>query len=250
MSVDLVILTVAALTFFIGGTAKGAIGFGLPTIAIPALTATGSLPLALSIAVPPVVATNLWQIWKFRAHRDMGLMRRFLATGVMGLLAGTYLLTSIQNAYLEIMLGCLVLYYLFSQRKGGARLTAQRQSKLAPVVGGVAGTVHGTMGLSGLIGTPFFLSSGMARPAFIFANSLMFITFSALHMPALTVAGLYQPSAIWIGLIAVLPAFAGLWLGEALGERLKASTFPVLVKIMLLCAAILPIWNGLSHVLS
>lgn len=250
MSIDLVILSVAAFGFFVGGLSKGALGFGLPLIAIPALTAAGSLPLALSIAVPPVVATNLWQIWKFRAHRDMALMRRFLGTAALGLLAGTYLLTRIENAYFEVILGSLVLFYLFTQHRGGARLTPQRQLALAPAVGGVAGLVHGTMGLSGLIGTPFFLSSGMARPAFIFANSLMFITVAALHMPALAAAGLYQPSAIWIGLLAVLPAFAGLWIGEALGERLKASTFPILVKAMLTIAAILPIWNGLSQLLA
>ncbi|MEP2533246.1 sulfite exporter TauE/SafE family protein [Shimia sp.] len=250
MTADLVILCVASVTFFIGGLSKGAIGFGLPMIAIPMLTATGSLPLALSIAVPPVVATNLWQIWKFRAHHHIPFMRSFLITGLLGLLFGTFVLKNVENAYFEILLGCLVLFYLFKKNKSGKTLTPERQNRLAPIIGSAAGLVHGTMGMSGLVGTPFFYAAGLSRPSFIFANSLMFIVFSALHMPALAVAGLYQPTALVIGLFVMIPAFAGLWIGNMLVDRLKASTFPLLVKGMLMIAAILPIWNGLAHFLS
>ena len=246
MTLDPIILAIASVTFFIGGLAKGTLGFGLPILAIPFLTAFGSLPLALSIAVPPVVATNIWQVWKYRAHRDMPLLRWFLIVGVGGLLLGTLLLKNIENAYLEVMLGCLVLAYLVRQSQGVGALSEVSRMKLSPFVGGFAGMVHGTTGLSGMVGTPFFHACDLARPAFIFSNSLMFIVFSALHMPALAAVGLYQTSAIITGLIVMVPAFAGLWLGGFLGDRLKATTFPVLVQGMLAIAAILPIWNGLS----
>ena len=251
MLLDPTILLVASLTFFIGGLSKGAMGFGLPLIAIPLLTAFGSLPLALSIAVPPVVATNFWQFWKFRRHREVSFMPRFLVAGVVGVLIGAFALKSIEDAYLEIILGSLVLFYLLSRsRKRNAVLTPKRQVKLAPYVGGLAGAVHGSMGLSGLIGTPFFHASSLARPAFIFNNSAMFTVFSVLHIPALATVGLYQSSALLIGLIAMLPAFAGLWIGSFLGERLQASTLPILVQGMLTISAVLPIWNGITHLTS
>ncbi|MEO9826276.1 MAG: sulfite exporter TauE/SafE family protein [Paracoccaceae bacterium] len=249
MIIDPFILFLASVTFFIGGLAKGALGFGLPILAIPLLTAFGSLPLALSIAVPPVVATNIWQVWRFRAHRNMSLLRWFIIVGAIGLVVGTVLLKNIENAYLEVMLGCLVLSYLVRRTLGGGDLSQTRSTQLAPFAGGFAGVVHGTTGLSGMVGTPFFHASGLTRPAFIFANSLMFIVFSALHMPALAALGLYQNSAIYIGLIVTIPAFGGLWIGGVLAERLKETTFPILVQCMLLLAAILPIWNGLSKLL-
>lgn len=251
MNFDPIILLIASITFFIGGLSKGAMGFGLPMIAIPMLTAFGSLPLALSIAVPPVVATNLWQVWKFREHRGQPFMRLFLLFGVVGVLAGASLLRFIEDAYLEILLGCMVLVYLFvNQRKGGGALSEGQRDRFSPVIGGFAGMAHGATGLSGLIGTPYFHAIGLTRPAFIFSNSVMFTLFSALHMPALAAAGLYQPSAVPIGLIVIMPSFAGLWLGGFLGDRLKETTFPLMVKGMLTIAAILPIWNGLSHILS
>tara|TARA_R110002124_G_scaffold48148_7_gene142428 strand:- start:822 stop:1583 length:762 start_codon:yes stop_codon:yes gene_type:complete len=248
MIVDPLILFIASFTFFIGGLSKGAMGFGLPMIAIPMLTAFGSLPLALSIAVPPVVATNVWQVWKFRQHRGQPFMQRFLALGIVGVLIGASFLKYIEEAYLEVLLGCMVLFYLFvSQRKGSETLPVVQRDKLSPVIGGFAGMAHGATGLSGLIGTPYFHAIGLTRPAFIFCNSIMFTVFSALHMPAMAVAGVYQPSAVPIGVIVILPAFAGLWLGGFWGGRLKASTFPIIVKAMLTIAAVLPIWNGLSR---
>jgi uncharacterized membrane protein YfcA len=246
VSLDLTILALASLTFFIGGMAKGAMGFGLPMIAIPVLTAFGSLPLALSIAVPPVVATNVWQLWKFRAHRDMPFMYRFLALGVFGLFAGALVLKNVENAYLKIILGSLVLFYLIIKHsKGGAKLSQTQRDKLAPIVGFFAGMMHGATGLSGLVGTPFFHASGFSRPTFIFINSLMFIIFSTLHMPALAAVGLYQSSAMIMGIIVMIPAFAGLWLGSVLGAKLTVTLFPIFVQGMLIIAAILPIWNGI-----
>jgi len=250
MPLDPLILLVASLTLFVGAMAKGALGFGLPMIAIPALTAVGSLPLALSIMVPPVVATNLWQIWKFWDHRHVPFMPKFMLFGVIGLVCGTLALRGIENAYLEVLLGCLVLYYLYSiRRKDSYNLSNDRLNTLTPPVGGIAGAVHGMMGLSGLVGTPFFHAAGLARPEFIFSTSVMFIVFSTLHMPTLAAVGLYQLEGMFIGLLAVIPAFLGLWLGGLAGDRLKATTFPILVQIMLAIAAILPIWNGLSNLL-
>ena len=251
MHIDPTLLLVATLTFFAGGLLKGAMGFGLPILAIPILTIIGSLPLALSIAVPPVVATNLWQVWKYRQHRQLPFLRWFLIIGAAGLMTGAFLLKHIEDAYLEILLGSLVLLYLLIRsRKGGVTLSARQRDMLAPTVGGFAGLVHGTTGLSGMVGTPYFHAAGLARPAFIFSNSLMFTVFSMLHMPALATVGLYQASAIPIGLIVMVPAFVGLWLGGLAGDRLKAATFSKLVGAVLAMAAILPIWNGLRQIMS
>lgn len=250
MSLDPFVLYVASVTFFIGGLAKGVLGFGLPMIAIPILTAVGSLPLALSIAAPPAIATNLWQFWKFRAHRQVPFLKSFLATAVLGLLAGTFILKSIENAYLEIMLGCFVLVYVLRPNRNHAALSPGRQTKLAPIAGSLTGLVHGSMGLAGLIAPPFFLAAGLSRPAFIFATSAIFIVMAALHMPTLAIAGLYEPFALVTGLIVILPAFAGVWVGGVLGDRVKASAFPTLVKGMLSIAAILPIWGGLAFIIT
>lgn len=251
MTIDPTLLLIASLTFFFGGLSKGAMGFGLPIIAIPMLAFVGSLPLALSIAVFPVVATNLWQVWKYRKHGRLPFLRWFLVIGTVGVLMGVVLLKNVEDAFLKIILGCLVLLYLFVRQTSGiGALSPRLRDRSAPFVGGLAGMVHGATGLSGLVGTPFLHAANLERPSFIFGNSLMFTLFSALQMPLLASFGLYESSAVLIGLITVIPAFAGLWLGNLLGERLQAKTFPIVVQIMLACSAVLPIWNGLSDLVS
>ena len=251
-SPEILVVVIAAVAFCLGGIIKGAMGFGLPLLAIPAVTAAHSLPMALSIAVIPVVATNLWQLWAFRDARvEATLLPAFLIPGTGGLIFGVFALSQVRDAYLEIALGGLVLSYL-AVRMRGARGVRPRwaNTRLAPVFGGIAGAVHGATGLSGLVGTPYFHALALNRPVFVFCNGAMFTLFSALQAPTLWALGLYQPSAIWMGALALPAAFIGLWIGGTLGARLKSEAFSRAVLIILALAAIIPVWNGLRDLLA
>lgn len=250
VNIDFFLLLAAATTFFIGGLLKGAMGFGLPFLAIPVLTIVSSLPTALSIAVPPAIAANLWQIWKFREYRKISFLKWFLGLGAVGLLIGAFVLKYIENAYLEILLGvCVLLYLLASKSKSDGILSSKKRDLFAPMIGSIAGLAHGSIGLSGMVGPTFFQAAGLARPSFIFAVSTMFTMFAILHLPALAVVGLFQFSAVLIGALVIAPTFLGLWLGEIIGKDLDADAFSNLVKSALMIAAILPIWNGISKLL-
>ena len=238
-----IVLIVALGTFFLGGVIKGAMGFGLPMLAIPSITAAHSLPMALSIAVIPVVATNVWQLWAFRAHRNVRFLPAFLLAGIVGLVVGGVALSWIRDAYLEIALGGLVLFYLATRTRG----PKVASTRVAPAIGLAAGAVHGATGLSGLVGTPYLHALQLDRPAFVFCNGAMFTLFSALHVPTLASLGLYQVSAIWMGLLALPAAFLGIWIGGRLGARLTRAGFSRVVIIVLAGAAVIPIMNGLRE---
>lgn len=247
---DISLLLVALAAFFAGGTIKGAMGFGLPLLAIPAMTAAHSLPMALSIAVYPVFATNLWQTWSYRAHAPRRILPGFLLAGAVGLFSGALLLGYIREAILEIAVGALVLVYLATRGQRRKRPGAGgHPSRFAPLFGFTAGAVHGATGLSGLVGTPYFHALDLARPTFILCNGAMFTLFSILHGPTLTSLGLYQASGVWIGLAALPTAFLGLWLGGRIGRRLNAERFSRVVVTILGLTAIIPIWNGLRDIL-
>ncbi len=251
-SPDTLVLVIAMAAFGLGGIVKGAMGFGLPLLAIPAITAAHSLPMALSIAVVPVVATNVWQLWTFRAARaEAAFLPAFLIVGAVGLIAGVFALSWIRDAYLEIALGGLVLSYLLLRLRGSAGETPLWAStRLAPVVGGFAGAVHGATGLSGLVGTPYLHAMSLPRPAFVFANGAMFTLFSSMQAPTLWALGLYQPTAIWMGFLTLPPVILGLWIGNTLGARLRSEAFSNAVLGILAIAAIIPVWNGLRALLA
>lgn len=251
-SPETLVLIIAMAAFGFGGVIKGAMGFGLPLLAIPAITAAHSLPMALSIAVFPVVTTNLWQLWAFReARSEAPFLPGFLMVGAAGLIFGVFALSWVRDAYLEVALGGLVLAYLALRLRGKDGVRPRWASaRVAPIAGGLAGAVHGATGLSGLVGTPYLHAMTLPRPAFVFANGAMFTLFSAMQAPTLWALGLYQPSAIWMG-IATLPlTLLGLWIGSTLGARLKSDAFSNAVLIILAVAAIIPVWNGLRELLA
>lgn len=243
---DGLILLIAVSAFFIGGILKGAMGFGLPLLAIPAMTAAHSLPMALSIAVVPVISTNIWQLWTLRAHRrEAKFLPIFLFVGAGGLIFGVFALSWVRDAYLEIALGGLVLTYLVLRLRGSAGVPRWASPRLAPFVGAAAGAVHGATGLSGLVGTPYLHAMSLPRPVFVFCNGAMFTLFSSMQAPTLWALGLYHPSAIIIGALTLPAAFGGMWIGTKLGARLKTEAFSRAVLIILGVAAIIPVWNGL-----
>lgn len=241
---DPVVLLIAMAAYFIGGILKGAMGFGLPILAIPVMTVTHSLPVALSVAILPTVLTNILQLWTFRAHREVPFLPKFLVLGAAGLCLGAVILSRINNAYIEIVLGVLVLTYLISQLRP-ARAPQGGRPELAPYYGFLAGMVHGSTGLSGLVGPPYMHSLNLARPTFVFATGSMFTLFSLMQAPVLYSLGMFHNEALLIS-IAILPlAIAGLYLGGVIGARMQSETFSRLVLAVLGVTAILPIFNGL-----
>lgn len=146
-------LMIAVAAYFIGGVLKGAMGFGLPILAIPLMTLSHPLPVVLSVAILPTVLTNVVQLWTFRAHRDLPFLPIFLILGAVGLCFGGVILSRLNHAWIEVALGGMVLAYLASRlRPAQAPRLGHRGH--APYYGFLAGMVHGTTGLSGLSGRP------------------------------------------------------------------------------------------------
>ena len=83
MNVDVVVLVV--LVFFVAGTIKGLIGFGLPTVSIAILAAFLGLIEAMTLMLLPSLITNLFQglagkylIRLIRRYWSMLILEQFL----------------------------------------------------------------------------------------------------------------------------------------------------------------------------
>ncbi|MEM1130952.1 MAG: sulfite exporter TauE/SafE family protein [Pseudomonadota bacterium] len=239
---DPTLLLVATAAYFIGGLLKGALGFGLPVLGVPLVTVAHSLPMALSLAIVPVVVTNIAQLWLFRAQRGLPFLPGFLICGALGLCIGATMLSQFDNAYIEIALGCMVLLYLASRL--GPRAGHGGRTDRAWAFGLLAGAVHGATGLSGLVGSPYLCSLNLPRPAFVFAIGAMFTAFSLIQAPVLILFGLFETDALRVSLFVLPVAFLGLYLGGLIGGRMEAQKFSRLVFAVLTITAILPIVNG------
>src|SRR5690606_4427615 len=97
-----------------GALVKGATGLGLPLIALPVLTAVFGLQHAVSVMAVVQIVTNSMQLWQFRAEARndrMSFLPRFLVAGALGVILGTWALSSLPERVLVFSLGVLLLCY-------------------------------------------------------------------------------------------------------------------------------------------
>src|SRR5262245_46984691 len=112
MDDGLATLTVGALTFFLGGAVKGAIGAGLPAVAMGLLTFVMPPAQAAALLIEPTFATNIWQA--AAGSRMLALLRR-LWPMLAGICIGTWLsaglLTAADSRHAITALGILLALY-------------------------------------------------------------------------------------------------------------------------------------------
>ncbi|TKT78158.1 sulfite exporter TauE/SafE family protein [Aquamicrobium sp. LC103] len=244
-------LTLLALVFVSllgGGIVKGAAGLGLPMIAIPVLSIFIGIPQAVTIVALPMFATNAWQIWQFRQERsNAGFLPSFLTAGALGILPGTWLLSSISAEYLDLALGITVVVYLLLRLSAPEfKLSEAQTRKIAPVAGFSAGLLQGATGLSGLVGATFFHAGRLSRGAFMFCLASMFFLFICIQLSLLVATGMATRANLGAGVFALIPAALGLYAGNAIAGRLERRVFDMLIYVVLSGSAIPLIWRSLA----
>jgi uncharacterized membrane protein YfcA len=226
-----------ALALAAGAVVKGATGMGLPLIALPVLTSAFGLQHAVGLMTIPLILTNGWQVVQFRraaSEPRLGFLPLFLLAGALGIVLGTWALTTLPERLLVLGLGLILLLYvalrLFKPHWSLGSPTAKR---FGPVAGLGAGVLQGATGISAPIGVTFIHSMTLERDAHVFAVSAMFLVFSLVQLPSLVVAGVMRSEWLLHGLVALVPILVFMPLGQWLGGRLSRTAFDRMILIFL-----------------
>jgi len=230
LSIVLAILAVA-----LGGIMKGAIGAGVPIIAAPALTMVFGVQTAVAILVVPNLLSNVWQAW---AYRDKALSRRFLVLfaggGMVGVVLGTYLLASLPQETLSLLVAFSVLGYIALRlAKPGwvlGRATADRFSGVAGTLGGL---LQGATGISAPASITYLNAMRLPREAFIGTVSIFFVAMTAAQIPALWSVGILTGERLAMGFVALGVVFVFMPLGTWLGRRTSPKVFDITMLVVL-----------------
>jgi uncharacterized membrane protein YfcA len=229
-------LLVIVATFLVAGFVKGVIGLGLPTVSLAILTVALDLPSAMALLLVPSFFTNLWQAVAGRDTRRI-LVRiwPFLLAATLTIGIGAQALRQIELAWLSALLGAvLVLYSLVSL--GGIRVTLSedRQIWAGPLLGLVNGILTGMTGSFVVPGVFYLQAIGLSRDALIQAMGMLFTLSTlalgvALQMQGLLGAGLAIDSAL-----ALLPAIAGMAVGQRVRKSIEEQKFRRIFFVALL----------------
>jgi uncharacterized protein len=221
------ILAAIAATFALAGLVKGVIGLGLPTVSLALLSATLGLPQAMALLLVPSFATNALQALSGgNARTILARIWPFLALATVTVWIGALALTRIDLDLLTALLGLLLVTYALVNLFGiRVAVPAAHEGWVGPLVGATNGVLTGMTGSFVVPGVMFLQAIGLPRDMLVQAMGMLF-TLSTLALAiALGGSGLLTAELGAMSAVALLPALAGMAIGQQVRRRLSEQAF-------------------------
>jgi uncharacterized protein len=221
------LLILIATAFLLAGFVKGALGLGLPTVAMGLLAVSMPPAQALAIVIVPAVVTNIWQTFVGGYLRD--IMRRLWPL-LIGTAAGIWLnagsLTGPYSQYTTIALGLLLaLNAVIGLTKLNFSVAPRNEKWIGGIVGLVTGLISAATGVQVIPSVPYLQAIGMDKDELIQALGVFFTVATVTLTFNLTSAGLLTAATALPGAVAMGCSFAGMYAGQAVRSRLEPELF-------------------------
>lgn len=219
------IVAMVGSTFLAAGLVKGVVGMGLPVVAMALLGLMMPPAEAVSLLVVPTIVTNVWQLY---AGPHVGAMTRRFATMMVAICAGIPLGIGLltRDAHATAALGAVLVAY------GAIGLVAPQfaipdraERWCSPLIGFVTGAVTGATGVGAIPLAPYLSSLDLDKEEMIQALGLSFTVSMLALGVGLALEGRFHAAVAGGSLLALLPALAGMALGQRIRERMSATAF-------------------------
>jgi uncharacterized membrane protein YfcA len=214
-------------TFLLAGTVKGVIGLGLPTVSLALLTVATDLTSAMALLLVPSFVTNLWQA--VVGGNGGAIIRRtwlFLLMATATVWIGATALTRVDLALLSALLGVLLAVYAALNLTGfRPAITPRQEAWAGPLVGTANGILTGMTGSFVVPGVLFLQAIGLPRDMLIQGMGILFTASTLALGVALGGNRLLTVELGAMSTAALLPAVAGMVLGQRIRRRLSEQRF-------------------------
>ncbi|WP_290688974.1 MULTISPECIES: sulfite exporter TauE/SafE family protein [unclassified Haematobacter] len=218
---------VFALTFLAAGFVKGVSGMGLPTVAMGVLGTLIPPVAAAGLLIVPSFVTNVLQFFSGPQPRRTAL--RFwpmMLAITVGTVAALPLMVRADPRLASALLGVALLgYAVFTLFAAPRTIPARAERAASPAVGLVTGVITGVTGVFVIPAVPYLQALGLRKDELVQALGLSF-TVSTLAMAAgLAGYGAFETAGMLHSCLLVVPALAGMWLGQRFRERISQKAF-------------------------
>jgi uncharacterized membrane protein YfcA len=214
-----------ACVFILAGVVKGAIGLGLPTVAVGLLGLVMPPAEAAALLVIPSLVTNAWQL---AAGPGIGALLRRLWPMLLGIVAGTLLaagaLTASRAAGAALG-AALAAYGVFGLLRLPLSVPSRIEPWLAPAIGLANGAITAMTGTFVLPSVPYLGAIGLSRDELIQALGISFTVSTLALVAALGSTGALHTEAAAGSLLSLAPALLGMQAGAWLRSRIHPDTF-------------------------
>ena len=222
-----IVLITILCTFLLAGAVKGVIGLGLPTVSLGLLTAALDLPTAMALLLVPSLVTNLWQAAV--GGNGVEIIRRiwpFLLTATVTVWIGATALTRVDLSLLSALLGALLVTYAVISL-GGIRFAISKGQEVRAglVIGTVNGVLTGMTGSFVVPGVMFLQAIGLPRDMLIQAMGMLFAASTVSLAISLEANSILNFHLGILSSAALVPAIAGMMLGQMVRQQLSEHVF-------------------------
>ncbi len=220
-------LILVAGVFVVAGLVKGVVGLGLPTVSMALLGMLMAPAEAAALLIVPSLVTNLWQIGPLATLgtmlRRIGPMQVGIGVGTLG---GAWLLGAPAGAWAAVSLGVALMGYGVWGIVGATlTLPPATERWLGPLVGAITGLVTAATGVFVVPAVPYLQALKLERDALVQAMGLSFTVSTLALAVGLHLNARYSGADLGTSVWMLLPALAGMAVGQWLRRRVSPPVF-------------------------
>ena len=233
-----VAIVIAVLGFMIG-LAKGGLG-GLGALLTPILALVLPVALAVGVLLPMLMVGDAFAVYTYWKEWNPDLVRRMLPAGVVGAIAGTFLLSWLPPDGLRMVLGVFVLllvaYKFVSDRIQGMRYEPRLWH--APAAGFLSGVASGMFNNGGPAFSSYLLLQKLTARPFIATSAIYFALLNLIKVPGFLYTGVLDLPLLF-SLWWVFPFIPlGLWAARRMLTRVSLPAFEAIITVLLIFSSL------------
>lgn len=219
-----VVIAAAVAAFLIGFTKAGT-GGGLGPVITAVMVLVLPVEVALGIQLPMLIAGDVFSVGAYWGQWERRHVVRLGAGAVIGVLAGTFVLTSVDAATIQRLIAVLALSFV-AFRLVQPRVASWEALRAGPVLGLVAGAAGAASSTVAHFGAPpvaiYLLSAKVSPSVYTATHILLFAAINLLKVPAYLAAGMFNLDLQ----LRLAPALVMLPVGVAVGRLLVSRIAP------------------------
>jgi uncharacterized membrane protein YfcA len=191
------------------------------------LTAVFGLKAAIALMLVPSFATNLVQgLVGGELRQIMCRLWLLLVVACIAIWLSSALLAGADTAILSAVLGLsLCLYSGLSLTRPQVQAPSDKERWLSPLVGAINGGLTGLTGSFVVPGVLYLQALGFQRDVFIQAMGVLFTVSTLALAGSMSGRGLLTADLGLLSMVGLVPAFAGMYVGQKVRKRLSEECF-------------------------
>jgi uncharacterized membrane protein YfcA len=220
-------IVIIVLAFLAGGVVKGAVGVGLPLVAVPMMALVLKPTTAIALPMIPILIANFWQTWECGYFRIS--LKRFWTLFVALIpttLIGGQLLVSVDADTSAMLLGLMLMIFCVLQLSPlSLEIPPPAERWLSPLIGLISGFIGGMTSFFGPIPVTYLILLKLPKDEFVGTIALFYLVACSMLYVMLAAHRILTLDELLVSTLALIPVMIGLLLGRMLRRRISQENF-------------------------